>query len=291
MFRRAALICLIALVPGWVAAQQTLNQADWTQGFMLKGNVLSFGGAYRALANSNAAILLNPAGIAQEMGRVSVSADYVRNGPTSSNVFSGSVVDSQALGSVALGFSYDRDNPSVAGSSASVQQFTLAAASKLGILNVGTSIKGYLSSANSPYLKSPDGVDMDFGLLVKPIPMWSLAVTWQNPIQGGKHEEFPSVLGFGTALTMEPHGSIAIDITNNFNTPASDGLNAYFGGEVQVAEGVSLRGGFGLDRVRNNNFYSVGSALKGPKVSLLFAFSQRLNPVNELYAANIELYF
>jgi hypothetical protein len=141
------------------------------------------------------------------------------------------------------------------------------------------------------YLAGPDGVDIDAGFLVKPIPMLAFGVTGQNLIRGRKYEEFPTVLGFGTALTLPPHIRLAIDMTKNFNTPVTNGMNAYFGGEIRAVEGIYLRGGFGLDRIRNNNFYSVGAALLGPKISILFVFSQRLNPVDELYGANIELYF
>jgi hypothetical protein len=282
---------LIGIGPSWVCAQQAIDKSDWTQGFMLKGAPLSFGGAFRALADTNAAILYNPAGIALKKGSVSLGADYVRNGPTDSQVFSGSVVDTQALEVMALGLSYDRDNPMIQGNRATVQQVTLAAASGSDMFFFGGSVKGYFTSAGSRFTESPDGADVDVGFLVKPLPVLALSLTGQNLIQGKKYEEFPLQLGFGTALILEPHLRLAIDLTKNFNTPASNGVNANFGAELRAMEGIYLRGGFGLDRIRNNNFYSVGATLIGPKVSLLFVFSQRLDPVDELLGANVELYF
>lgn len=290
-FRRVFLGLSVALVPLCASAQQSVSQADWTQGFLLKGAALSFGGAFRALADTNAAILYNPAGLAVKKGSVSIGADYVRSNPTDSNVFSGSVADAQALQPVAIGLSYDRDEPNLGGNRVTVQQITLSAAGGSGIFFAGGSVKGYFTSADSPFIENPDSADVDLGMLIKPLPALSLALTGHNLIQGSHYEEFPLVLGFGTALTLEPHVRLAIDVTKNFNTPSSNGVNANFGGEVRLLEGIYVRGGFGLDEIRDNNFYSLGAALLGPKVSLLFVFSQRLSPKDELYGANVELYF
>jgi hypothetical protein len=284
-------ILLLTVIPT-LALAQAPKDTDWTQGFMLKGNALSFGGAYRALADTTAAILYNPAGIAQKKGTISLSGDYAHNGSTKSHVIGGAVVDTQATDVVAFGLSYDRDNPSIGGIRETIQQITLAAAMEAyQMFFFGASVKGYFTSTGTAFQENPDGVDVDAGVLVKPFPMVSLALTAQNLAQGRTYAEFPTHLGFGGAVTLEPHARLAIDVDKNFNTNQGNGLNAYFGGELRMVEGIYLRGGFGLDRVRSNNFYSIAAAAQGPKISLLFCFSQRLNPTSEVYAANIELYF
>ena len=118
---------------------------------MLKGAPLSFGGAFRALADTNAAILYNPAGLAQKKGSIAASADYVRNGRTSSHVIGGAVADSQATEFMVFGLSYDRDNPILAGTRTTIQQVTLAGAGQLAsTFYFGTSVKTYFTRVASP---------------------------------------------------------------------------------------------------------------------------------------------
>ncbi|MFH1262001.1 MAG: hypothetical protein V1495_00965 [Pseudomonadota bacterium] len=288
---RRSVLLLLLLVPA-LSSAQTPQTVDWTRGIMLKGIQLSFAGAYRALADGNAAILYNPAGMAQRQGTVGMGGEYAHVGVTHSTVIGASVVDGQAIPGMAVGVSYDRDNPTIGGIGTTVQQVTLGAAMTFDdLLFIGATTKGYFTSVNSAFQDSPSGIDGDLGLLIKPIPMVSFALTGQNVIQGGNRKEFPTILGVGIGLTLPPYARLAIDLEKDFATDRANGMNGYFGAELRATEGVFLRGGFGLDRVRDNNFYAVGAALVGPKVSLVFAFSERLNPTSEVYAANVELYF
>lgn len=269
---------------------QSISSTDLSQGYLLKAGPLSFGGAFRALADTNAAILYNPAGLAQRKEIVAMGGDYLRNGLTEANTFGVSIVDTNAIDFISVGLSYDRDMPTIGGIDATIQQITLAVAHEFSpLFYLGASIKGYLTNIET--VGGPDGVDMDVGLLVKPLPMVSLAFVAHNLAKGHDFEEFPFLLGFGAALDLRPHFRLSMDIVKDFKTPARNDLNAYFGSELRIVEGICFRGGFGLDKVRDNNFYSLGTAVAGPKIGLLFTFSQHLNPTSETYAASVEAYF
>ncbi len=95
------------------------------------------------------------------------------------------------------------------------------------------------------------------------------------------------MLGMGAALNLEPHIKLTADMVKNFNTTAIKTTNYHMGAQVRMGETAYLRGGFAFDQVANNNYYSVGAALTGPRVDLLFTFSQRLNPTSETYAATL----
>ncbi len=288
--KRAIFLGLVFLVP-LSAEAQTVLTTDFTQNYTLKTVPLGMGGAYRALADSNAAILFNPAGITQNKGQIAVSGDYMYNKFAKSNAFSVSAVDASTLDFLAMGVEYDRDAFTV-NNDVVVNQVTATAAVAFGeMASVGANLKGYVSNVNSPFTTGPTGADMDLGLLVKPISMLSLALTVQNVFLGNRRVQFPFVLGFGAGLDLKPMARIAVDLTRDFETASSSKVNSYFGGELRVVEGILARAGFGLDKVRNDNFWSMGLELKGPKISANFTFSQRLNPAAATYAGNLEFMF
>jgi hypothetical protein len=279
----------VAFVFASVYAQSAT--VDFTQSYTLKTVPLGFGGAYRALADSNAAILVNPAGMALRKGVVVAGGEFLSAGSMDGMVLSASVIDFKATEMIALALEYDRSTFN-AGNDVTVNQFTLGAAVPIGqILYVGANAKGYISTVDSPFQTGPDGVDMSLGLLVKPIPMVSLGLTIDNLFLGNQREEFPFLVGFGLGLTLEESARLAVDLVRNFQSASSAAINAYFGAELKAAEGIFLRGGFGLDRILDNNFYSLGLVAAGPNISLNFTFSQRLNPQSETYAAGIEFAF
>lgn len=277
---------------GGRAQAQNITDIDLTQGYSLKPVPLSFGGAFRALADTNAAILLNPAGLAQRKGKVSVSGDYLYNDFAPSNTFGVAVSDYKATPVMAFGLAYDYDQRSIGGNDINVHQVTLAGAGDFSeILYVGMAAKYYVSTVDSPFITGPDGPDIDVGFLVKPIPLLSLALTAQNLAQGYSHNEFPLSMGFGGALNLQPYARIAIDVTKNFETSTTNGVNAYFGGEIRAAEGLFLRSGFGLDRVRDNNFWGVGAVSSTNQIGVGFTYARHLSPTSNTFAGNLELYF
>lgn len=271
--------------------QAQSTDPDLTQGIQLKTTPLSMGGAYRAIADTNDAILLNPAGLGFHKENIAVAGAYSRAEASDSHVFSASAIDAKTLPSLPLGISYDRDNPSTGTYDLTVNQLSLAGAAKWGsAFSVGMTFKGYYTTTTSPLVTGPRGVDTDLGLLFKASDLLSFALTAQNLFNGHRFEEFPFTLGAGTLLNLAPVAKLSVDVTHDFQTQSSGKTNSYFGTELRMAEGIFFRGGFGIDQVRQNNFYSLGLALVGPKMNLTFAYSQRLSPSSNVFSGGLEFY-
>ena len=271
------------------AGAQTVAKTDYTQGVMLKSVPLSMGGAFRAIADTNAAILYNPAGLAFLQDTISLSGEYMRVGFTDSHAFSVSAVDAKTLPGIPFAIEYDFDRPTFGTQDVTLHYLALGTGVRLGEnFSMGGTIKGYLTQTNSPLVDGPDGVDVDLGVLFKPAPYVSLALTAQSLFVGSQIEEFPFVLGGGVALILDPHARLTVDVTTDLATPSAEKVNSYFGGELRLAEGIYFRSGFGLDRVRLNNFYATGLSLEGPKARLYFTFSQRLNPTTASLTGGVE---
>lgn len=249
-------------------------------------------GAYRAVADSPSAITYNPAGVAKEKGKLKAMVDYAYQGETSSHLYGVGIVDFQTSPGIAYGLSFHRYNPTIAGVSGNVNQTILSAGYELGkIVQLGVSGKGYWVNLDSPILQGPRGIDMDAGILIRPIPLLSFGLTGYNLLKGDTIEEFPTMLGMGGALLLVPHAKLTFDYIKNFNTTATSSSNYAMGAEIRVADSSYLRGGFAFDNIANNNYYSLGAALAGPMADLMFTFSQRLSPGSETYAVSAAFKF
>lgn len=286
-----ALVLLVIILPslGFAQSIATVNLSDE---YFRAGEGLSMGGAYRAVANSPAAILYNPAGIAQLKGTMQAEADYAYEGDVGSHLYGVGVVDFQTSPVVAYGLSFHRFSPTIAGVKGVVNQTIISAGYALGkFLQLGISGKGYWVTLESPILQGPRGLDMDLGAIIHPIPILSFAVTGYNLARGSNIEEFPLGLGLGSALILDPHAKFSFDVVKNFNTPSTGKTNYFLGTDLRVADSTYIRGGFAFDQVAHNNYYSVGGAVKGPSADLMFTFSQRLSPGSETYAVSAAFKF
>src|SRR5688572_20778562 len=112
---KACLISLLMLAPCAVFAQAAISTTNLSDQYFRMGHGLALGGAYRAIANTPAAIQYNPAGIAQMKGSMRASADYAYAGDYSSHLYGVSVVDFQTSPSIAYGLAFHRFSPTVAG--------------------------------------------------------------------------------------------------------------------------------------------------------------------------------
>lgn len=291
-FRFVAILVLGLCFFSYNGFAQSITTKNLSDQYFRSGTGLSYAGAFRALANTPSAVVYNPAGVAQNRGKMQAQADYAYQGDTSSHLYGVGIVDFQSSPTIAYGLSFHRFNPTVAGVSGNVNQTNLSVGYTMGkMVQLGVSGKGYWINLDSATLQGPRGLDMDAGLILKPMPILSFGITGYNLIRGDSIEEFPLMLGMGGALLLEPHAKLMFDYVKNFNTPSSSSSNYYMGSEIRVADSAYLRGGFAFDRIESNNYYSVGGAVVGPKADLMFTFSQRLSPGSETYAVSAAFKF
>ena len=269
--------------------QQNGQDVNLISGYY-KAQPLSMGGAWRSIAEGANAITLNPSGLAFKKAN-GVSFDYVTSGYLDTRVLSGSVFDSKSIG-IAAGISYDRSDMTVFGRGVGVNQFTIAAAKDFSeIMAVGMNFK-YISIQRE--ISSGGGINHftgDMSVTVHPIPQLSTSFELQNIYSGRRYPEIPLLLGLSSALILGDTAKLCVDMETDFSTNNSSRTNYYFGGEVNVTEGIYFRSGFGLDRVRDNPFFGTGLGFFGPKLALNFAFSEKLNPVEQAYAIAVQLAF
>ncbi|MEZ4703591.1 MAG: hypothetical protein R3A11_00030 [Bdellovibrionota bacterium] len=270
---------------------QSITTSDLSSAFFLTGDGLAYGGAFRAVADTAQATLYNPAGIAQQEGKMLARLDYGNIGGTDSTALGISLVDFQTSKSIAYGVSYHRNNPTLGGNQGQVNQILLSGGKRMGSFMVGASAKGYWVNLDNPLLEGPKGVDMDIGFLFQPLPILSVAFTAHNIFRGHSIEEFPFILGGGFSFRLADEFRVMADFTKDFQTPNSRSFNSYFGAEFFVSPQFSFRGGYGLDRVQNNDFYSLGATAGSEVVKIHFTFSQRVSPKSEIYAGGLEFYF
>jgi hypothetical protein len=274
------------------AFAQAVTTENLSDGYFRASQGLSMAGAYRAIANSPSAIIYNPAGVALNKGKMQAQADYAYQGDVDSHLYGVGITDFQSSQQIAYGLSYHFTKPVVGGISADVNQTILAVGYTMGtMIQLGVSAKGYWVNIDSNVLQGPRGVDMDAGVIVRPIPILSFGLTGYNLVRGDTIEEFPLMLGIGGAVIFEPHAKLSFDYVNNFNTLSTNSSNYHMGAEVRVADSAYLRGGFVFDEVENNNYYAVGGAVTGPMADLMFTFSQRLSPSSETYAVSAAFKF
>lgn len=278
---------LLVFLLGCAHAQQGIENYNFFSNIQMKGNPLSFGGAYRALGDSNAAIVRNPAALAQKKDNVGFAGDYTWFGPTDSNAWSVSGSDYKTIPEFAVGVSYDEDRPRLGGSQAQIRMATVALAKDfLPNFSIGVGVKGYLTSYNSGP-GGPDGVDADIGVLFSPSKQISLALTAQNVFQGTRFDNMPFIWGGGLLFDLEPKFRLLFDVEQVIS-PRGEWVNIYSGGEMTIVEGIYTRAGYGIDSVRDNNFYSLSIATEGPGVLFLFTFAQTLKNISQTYGLSLE---
>ena len=267
-----------------------VSGADFTVG-LVKGSPLAFGGAYRALANDNSAIVLNPAGIMRPQP-FSASFDWVTSDFQKIDVLSGAVIDSNPESGYALAFSFDRITQEILGNDVDYTQYTLAVAGNLiPMLNLGLSGKYYQSSVQSPIISGPDSFTADIGSQLFISEAVTLALTLQNIVEGTGDPNVPMLLSGGLAVRPDARSVLLMDIVHDFSTPNNNATNFHFGGQYQISPDFLFRSGFGWDRVRDNPFLGVGLLVAASRARLGFTYTRRFDTSDNTYSAFLEVKF
>jgi|GEM_PF-5367948 len=276
---------------GFVFAQTTsISSTDVSEGYFRTGHALSMGGAFRGLADSAQSVLYNPAGMKQVEQNLSTTANYTYISSNSGHQYDISAVDTATSEALAYGVGYYQSYPNVLGVEAKNRSLLLSMAYGKEKFFLGASAKGYLVSVDHPTIEGPRGIDADVGLLFKPIDMISIGVVGYNLILGRSIEEYPLKLAGGLALQLIPQAVLSFDMVKNFNTPAAKDLNFYFGGRYLIQDKVYISGGFAMDQVLENNYYTAGLGVKAKQAEVFLTFSQTIDVPSEIYALGLSYF-
>lgn len=236
---------------------------------------MALGGAYRALADSNDAIYLNPAGLSQ-IPRYTLAANYQFNPEDSLHVAHASIVDSETAKplSAGLAFMFIKNGRNAG----DLMSFRLDFA--LGYeINKNFSIGGTLHYTNltAPSLKTWNDFSADLGMLFKFGDFVSLAVTGQNLIPYGM-ERAPIRSAAGLRVGMPDLFNITFDCVQDWQTDRESLLKLIYsaGFEVRASQYFPFRLGYMYDTVVNRQFVSAGFSIVAPKFAIDFTYRQRI---------------
>lgn len=271
-----------------LCSAQSVGGEDFTTG-LLKGSPLALGGAYRALANDNNALLFNPAGIGQNK-TLSISVDWLTSDYLKTDNLSVAAVDGRSDESWAFGLGYDRISQEIVGNDIDYQQVTLGiAGSATQDILIGVAGKYYESSIQNPLFDGPDGVTADIGILYKVFKQLSIAAALQNIVEGTKNPNIPLLLSGAIAYKPDDRSSISMDIVEDFSTPNSKKTNFYWGGQFALSNDFLIRTGYGLDQVRDDSFLGTGLLVTAPRAFLGFTYARHFDPAADTFAAYLEI--
>lgn len=257
------LAVLVAAPAGAVEELPTPGAPD-----LSRARALALGNAFRAVATSNDAIFLNPAGMAVGQ-RYAVDGSFTLSPAVDGKLWSFSVVDSKTS-AIAAGAAYSV-----------LRGDGLEGPVKGSVANLGIAVPlagiGSLGFGGK-YLKfdRPDpsnAVTLDVGLLLRLAGQLSAAAVAYNVIDV-RSDEAPFGAGFGLSygddVTFRLAGDVTLDLSRDESTPAT----VHAGAEYFVAGGLPLRIGFRRDVEASENHVSGGLGLVSPGFGVDLAYVQ-----------------
>jgi hypothetical protein len=245
----------------------------------------AMGGAQAAIASSNDALLVNPAGLPQNH-RYHFELDGADDVHFPAQGITASIVDS-ASGPAATGAIFNRwgsGQPAGRGEGWSA-----------GLAYAGQISPTLFAGGETKYIRyhTPDGLVTkfaeDFGVLSK-----SGNFSWALVIQNLSFDIvplFPLTGTAGIALGSDTTWHLAFDYKVDFSDTSNLKHTGMLGGEWLVDEGIVLRGGFRRDFTADINWVSAGFAVLTTGAGLQVSWRRRINgPFDQIFEAGITLF-
>jgi hypothetical protein len=233
---------------------------------------LGMGGATRAWALGDSALLLNPSGMSLAKA-YNIEASYGYGSRLSEQFLHASIVDStSALGlGGGIYYTYHFDKPA----SLSGHGHEVGAALSLPVgpsVAIGATLKWFhLEGVDDDALPavvvppvSPvaSGLTFDVGATVRPADNFSLAFVGMNLVDHDQGQ-FPRMVTYGAALLPMPELVLALDGVTTFTRDSSTGARGTgvrAGIEASIAQRATLRAGGGTDPALGVGYLSAGVA-------------------------------
>jgi hypothetical protein len=231
---------------------------------------LGMGGATRAWALGDSAVLLNPSGMS--LAKVyNVEAAYGYGGRLSEHLFHASIVDSTSASTLAgaVYYTYRLDKP--ADLTGHAHEVGAALSLPLGErVAMGATLKWFrfegaddapAAPAGTPSTTS-SGLTFDVGATVRPAENLSFAVVGMNLIDR-HHGQAPQMVTYGAAFVPVRDVVVALDGVTTFTRDdftGARGTGVRAGLEVALAHRVALRAGGGTDPAASTGYLAAGGS-------------------------------
>jgi len=231
---------------------------------------LGMGDAFRAVASSNEAIYLNPAGMALS-SKYEIDLAYAFDRGDSLSRFNGSIVDSKTT-RLATGLAYTRLtgdglHGELSGSIVNLA-FGVPLADRIAL---GFGLK-YLGFSGPDRTNAVTG---DVGLLLRPVEWISLGAVAYNVIDVNSREA-PFRAGGGIAIGSDTAFRLAFDTVADFADPDRTGLTFHAGGEYLFDGMMAIRAGFIRRDLEDRNFATAGLGFVSGAAAIEAAYVQSL---------------
>jgi hypothetical protein len=284
--RAAAVVILLAvLVP---RSARAFEDFDGTR-------ALSMGGATRAWALGDSALLLNPSGMSLAKA-YDVEASYGYGSRLSEQFLHASVVDSTSAAGLAGGiyYTYHFDKPG--GLPGHGHEVGAALSLPLGpAVAVGATLKWFHLEGSDddavpavtvpPTTATASGLTFDVGATVRPTANFSLALVGMNLVDHDQGQ-MPRMVTYGAAVLPIPELVLAVDgVTTFTRDPLTgargtglSGTGVRGGLEASIVQRVTLRAGGGTDPVLGVGYLAAGVSALGEAGAVDFGLRGDLFP-------------
>ncbi len=229
------------------------------------------GGAFGSIANDNAAIIMNPAGISATK-RYGAETGYLYTSPYSGSRLDFSAVDS-TTSEVGAGFGYYRDTYQLP-SEEYVQRNTYAfalSAGEPGIVSFGMTGRMDLFTRGL----SGQAESLGYGLIFSPgVSFLNISIAGLNltRIRGTREQLPPRLIDAGISMLLHGVFTMAFDAVKNLEVDSKYSVDYHAGGELVIVNQIAFRGGYAWEQAENTKTYSGGIAWKAPRFTLAYTY-------------------
>lgn len=231
---------------------------------------MAMGNAFRAVATSNEAIYLNPAGMALA-SKYEIDLAYAFGTGDDLSRLNGSIVDSKtsrlATGLAFTRVSGDGLHGELSGSVVNLG-FGVPLADRISL---GFAMK-YLGFSGPDRTSAVTG---DVGLLVRPVEWFSIGAVAYNVIDVHSREA-PLRAGGGVAIGTDTSFRLALDAVADFSDPDRTGMSYHAGGEYLFDGTMAIRAGFQRRDWDDRNYASAGLGFVTGAAAIEAAYVQGL---------------
>ncbi len=256
---------------------------------------VAMGGAFRAVATSNDALVLNPAGLAASQHyEVDGFFGYAFGAPAT--YWNASIVDATTI-PLAVGVDYTHlasgTSPDRFGGNNLRVGLAYPISDQLFVGITGnwldfdpTAASGSVPSSG-PYASAVTGagyransITGDVGLIYKPTDIVSIAAVGYNLVNVNNDFLAPLEGALAVAVGTDTTFRVAGDVVANFSQPSLV-LDYHLGGEYLIAQLVAVRAGYMFDGIEKAHFGSVGVSVLVPGFAIDVSFLQQIPQWND----------
>jgi hypothetical protein len=280
------ILCILALSIAFVLPAQAQE--------LTTSRAIALNSAMSAAASGTSAIWHNPAGIGAAL-MYAAEAAYQYDNSKGGHGFGANVMDMKSNGYLgsAIGFAYEYSKADGKTRHASQTRFGLALRLQDGLVSVGLS--GLYTNVKWGGKREISHFSMDTGLIIRPIPWFSLGFSAQNLITGDHADTHPRKISTGLAFTgLEIGLNIMGEVAFNVSAKSPKKTAEYaIGAEYFLVRAFPLRLAYRYESANSASVVSAGTGYRDKSGYFGFDISylHHFKPKNHIVSTSLSVYF